>query len=568
MQSDGRRRRCPVFSRAGGWVAFAALVLAFTGSLLIALPSTARAEVPDPSFSVGKTATNLDENHQSNVTLSLPAASFKRSLDVAFVLDGSTSTEESDLTDQAANLLAELAAMQNLDVKVSLTVFGGSVPVLDSTQLLNIGDSGNLALLQDKLSTSYQNAPGRSGSNLQAGVQAAREALAADQAVPSSGKYMIVLSDGAARMWLKDGEAYSQTFTFGESVLWNSIEDFVARYSESNPPRSFGAVWSAGQSGTDIGAYGMTEAQKNAATPSSPGVASSSVVVSDPSYYTTYEAATYYAATSIVSASEEAHVLFVSYPYHAGTLYGDYTESFKSWLAENDYVTRYDSAELDPLTIFSDIEDSLVQLIGPGSTVIDVMGKTDEYDFDFLDDIDRMTMTLNGVALNKMQMNEYSYGFGYDGDGDYAFIVTYYPEGYGDYPECFIWDINVPVTMDNPVAFSYAVQLMNPQTAPGSYGDYDADGSQGFPGLFTNDEATLFPVNSEGASLDPLYFPRPTVSYTVEGSVDPGVPVSPDKTGSIPPTGDGIPALPLVGLSALAFLSVLRSHIRISEKGR
>lgn len=167
-----------------------------------------------------------------------------------------------------------------------------------------------------------------------------------------------------------------------------------------------------------------------------------------------------------------------------------------------------------------------------------------------------------------MQMNEYSYGFGYDGDGDYAFIVTYYPEGYGDYPECFIWDINVPVTMDNPVAFSYAVQLMNPQTAPGSYGDYDADGSQGFPGLFTNDEATLFPVNSEGALLDPLYFPRPTVSYTVEGPVDPGVPVSPDKTGSIPPTGDGIPALPLVGLSALAFLSVLRAHIRISEKGR
>ncbi len=113
----------------------------------------------------------------------------------------------------------------------------------------------------------------------------------------------MVLSDGAARTWSEGGVAYSQTFTFGESVLWNSIEDFVARYSESNPPRDFSEVWTAGQSGTDIGAYAMTESEKNAANPNSHGVASSTVVISDPDYHTTFEAATYYAATSIAQAS-------------------------------------------------------------------------------------------------------------------------------------------------------------------------------------------------------------------------------------------------------------------------
>lgn len=559
MRSCKRGATPSVLDRIPGRAATVLFLLAMMGSLLLVPHATALAEVPNPDLSVGKTATNLDENFQSDVTLLLPAASFKRSLDVAFVLDGSTSTDRSDLTDQASDLLAELAAMQNLNVKVSLTVFGGSVPVLDGTDLLALSDGDNLALLQEKLTSSYNSVPGRSGSNLQAGVDEARTVLAADQAVPTSGKYMIILSDGAARMWVQDDVAYSQTFTFGESVLWNSIEDFVARYSESNPPRSFSEVWSAGQSGMDIGAYGMTEAEKNAATPSSPGVASSSVVLSDPNYYTTYEAATYQAATSIVAAADEAHVLFVSYPYHTGTLYGDYTESFKSWLAANDYVTRYDSAVLDPSTIFSEIEDDLIQLVGPGSTVIDVMGKTEEYDFDFIDRIDRMVLTVDGVVLDKAQISDHSYGFGHSGGGDYDFVVTYYPDGYETYSECFVWDINVPVTMDEPVAFMYAVQLVNPQTSPGSYGDYDVDGSQGFSGLFTNNGATLYPVDSEGEPFDPVEFPRPTVSYVVERPVDPGVPV-PDKTGSIPPTGDAVPVVPIAAASVIALVAVLAAR--------
>ena len=82
--------------------------------------------VPEWEKSKSKTATNLDNNFESKVTLSLPSASYKGNLDVAFVLDGSTSTKKKDLAVQAANLLDELSEMKNLNVKASLTIFGGS----------------------------------------------------------------------------------------------------------------------------------------------------------------------------------------------------------------------------------------------------------------------------------------------------------------------------------------------------------------------------------------------------------------------------------------------------------
>ena len=57
---------------------------------------------------------------------------------------------------------------------------------------------------------------------------------------------------------------------------------------------------------------------------------------------------------------------------------------------------------------------------------------------------------------------------------------------------------------------------MNPKTTPGTYGEYDADGSLGTTkGLFTNNEAKLTAVDSNSQNIVE-YFAKPTVSYTVE----------------------------------------------------
>ena len=104
-------------------------------------------------------------------------------------------------------------------------------------------------------------------------------------------------------------------------------------------------------------------------------------------------------------------------------------------------------------------------------------------------------------------------------------MVTYYKDGTQiagkTYDECFVWEINVAVTKDAPVQLTYAVRLTNPQTASGTYGEYDQFGENGKDGLYTNNSATLFPVDSEGHDGTPEDFNKPTVDYTVE-TPDPG----------------------------------------------
>ena len=109
-----------------------------------------------------------------------------------------------------------------------------------------------------------------------------------------------------------------------------------------------------------------------------------------------------------------------------------------------------------------------------------------------------------------------AYGFGANSDGTYQFVLNYYEKGEdGQSDECFVWEINVPVSNFAPVQLTYTVQLTNPKTESGTYGTYDADGSEGYDGLYTNNEATLYPVDSNGVPGQAENFYRPTVSYTV-----------------------------------------------------
>lgn len=212
----------------------------------------------------------------------------------------------------------------------------------------------------------------------------------------------------------------------------------------------------------------------------------------DPNYYTTYEAATYYAATSIVAAAGEAHVILVSYPYHNEKNFGQYIESFKAWLADEGYVSRYDSTDMSETDIFAAVKDEIIQLVDAGSKVVDVIGygkdnQNNDYNFDFVNDIDALTLTVGGEELEKEDLSEdlfftdpYEtgrYGFGSMDNGSYKFIVHYYEKGEnGKSDECFVWDINVPVTKDATVQLTYTVQLTDPQTTSGTYGVYDRDG--------------------------------------------------------------------------------------------
>lgn len=537
-------------------------------------PVTALAERPPSGWAVSKskTATQLDEAWESRVTLSLPSAEYKGDLDIAFVLDGSTSKDETELTAQAAALLDTLAAMDHLDVKVSITIFGGSVPLLESTDLLALSDAANLQALRTILQdTKYDGIAGRSGSNLQAGVEDARAILASDTAVDADSKYMIILTDGAARMWYENGTAYSQTYTDANSIeaintsgdthiCWNMNDDFMWRYGTYNneregDPRPFAEVWAAGQSGTNIGAYRMSGEEKDAAKAKAAAqtltaeeyggriALNKADVCESDTYYTTYEAATYYAATSITAAAEECDMLWVTYPYHAeqeNRTYrryiegeGDY-EGFQDWIGNQEGVSHYDSAVMTPAEVFSGIRNELTYVVDAGSQVIDEMGSGADYHFDFVNDMEKLTLTVGGAELDKTRISDTSYGFGLREDGSYRFQLTYFADGTEGCGECFVWKINEAVTISAPVQLTYAVRLTDPKTAAGTYGSYDADGSNGYEGLYTNNSATLYAKDSSGVDITPEVFGKPTVSYTVQAA--PAPEQTPEPTPTPAPT--------------------------------
>ncbi len=528
------------------WLASLMALVMLTGTLSI----TAFADTQDNDansnagdtvqwdISKSKEATNLDENFESDVTLSLPAGDYKGDLDVVFVLDGSTSTDEDALAENAAELLEDLADFENLNVKAGLVVFGGSVPILyENDELLVLSEGDNLDTIKTAITDkSYDKITGRSGSNLQAGVKAAQKLLDADEAVDNADKYLILLTDGGARMWVNDkGEALFQTYAPNGKIFWNSNQDFLERYIDPKTKdwRAFDAVWNAGNTDSGFSKYAMTESesQKEDAVDRA---ANWDTVLYDDNYYTALEVSTYYAATSIIEASQNSHVIWVDYPYHEGN-YKEYTDSFKSWMADQKYVTRYDSTKLD--NVFDAVKDQLIYLLDAGSTVVDYMGYVEgDYNLDFINKAEALTLTVGGEKKDVADLGDNTYGFGEKLDnGEYEHELTYYPADDGE--EHFVWTINVPVTKDKPVKLTYKVKLVNPKSAPGTYGVYDKygennDGSATYS-LYTNNKATLTPVDSNGNEGDPEDFRKPTVSYTVPGT--PGTPEEP-TTPSNPET--------------------------------
>lgn len=383
--------------------------------------------------------------------------------------------------------------------------------------------------------------------------------LNADTAVSKEDKYMVILSDGGARMWIDDsGEALSQTYNAADNkIFWNSNEDWEARFENTDKEiRTFLEVWGSGQQGSNIGAYAMTETEKSDVIATGNGVAQPDTVKNDPDYYTTYEAATYYAATSIQEAKDEENIILVAYPYHEdANKKGAYIKSFRDWLGNNG-VSKYDCpTNNETEEIFKDIEDKLIQVVDAGSKVVDFMGsgldnKGNSYDFDFVNDINRMKLTVDGKTLDKIKIDDYTYGFGEElEDGKYEFAISYKENGTTEEPqEHFIWDINVPVTKDKTVQFTYAIHLTNPQISEGTYGEYDECGEHDYGSLYTNNSAVLYPVDSKGNPSNEAQFPKPTVSYIVTGSKDGDWPAPPQDTTIIeiedpekPETAEGNP---------------------------
>lgn len=445
----------------------------------------------DWDVSKSKTATNLDENFESDVTLSLPSAEAQLASDVVFVLDKSTSAE---LEDQALEMLKNLQAQiqeTNAKVKVGVVIFNKEA---------HTNGFFDLSTEYDKIETAIKTDIS-SGTNTHAGLLAGIDMLESDTSVSDDRKYLIFVSDGITYMYNEEPTAIGLE-NADKTNIFAGPDNWATKYGSNAAPGSWEAY--LGEVQALIARDGEWFDYPYGTTFSKDGENHYVAYDDRTNYAMSIDKALYRTYEAYSQAASKYHCYAMTAETSSGSNY-QWGPSFIEYLAGGKSVD------------FDQIRNDIYYLLDAGSTVVDVIGYTDDYNFDFVNDAANLTMTVGGETLKTTKIDDTSYGFGELRDGKYSYVLTYYANGREDVKdEHFVWRINVPVSNFEPVTLTYTVKLTNPKTEPGTYGQYDKDGSQGYDGLYTNNSATLYPVDSNGTAGEPEDFLKPTVSYTVK----------------------------------------------------
>ena len=437
------------------------------------------------NVSRSKTATALDTSTwTSNVTLSLPSAEEALASDVVFVLDKSTSA---DLEGQALDMLTALkdqAASTKAKVKVGVVIFNKEANVTPLTDLATGYGTIEAAIKKDI----------SSGTNTHAGLLAGKQLLDEDKEVAANRKYLIFVSDGITYMYNAKPTVTAWSFNADGWKCRAEPDNWSSKNGNNDPP----ADWSAW----------MTEIGKKVADQGTEyeypyGGTATNCTPEDNDTYKNYANSIDKALYLTYQVYQEAKTKGYNCYAVANGKTNDYLwgPAFMHYLANGQTVD------------FDKIQNDILYAVSAGSTVEDQMGDA----FDFVPG--SLKLTVGGTELKSKANGNMTY-FGDDvenlSENNCRFKVLYAPD-----TDAFVWTINENVSNFAPVQLTYTVKLTKPETDPGTYGTEDLKGEKDVPAdkaLFTNKRAVLNAINSAGAQLKPLDFPKPSVSYTVKKS--------------------------------------------------
>ena len=507
-----------------------------------------------------KAATDLDENLETRVTLSFPGKREAEPSDVVFVLDKSGASAQMDIYNQAKGFLSQIsqkAKDDGLDIKVGVVLFNKKGNIQQQLTDVVTGYDDILAAMNSSV---------RSGTNMDAGLLAAKSILDADTAVKAENKHVILISDGATYLYCKNGD-YTKPYTrsFGDPTKQTNPGTGAAYPYGSN---KMGGIWE-----WQSREYNLNNAWKQFSDGSnfifSQAMKSPEKLGKYLEYYRDqYENsdknwAQYdyeYTDAAANNGTTNPIPVDVNAPCNIDVAFWSTDDTFQSMVkagydmnvyyknaADFDgqvflqYLTRNsNNGQLD--TDFADIKAKLVDKIAAGSTVEDFIGA----DFDFVNDPAKISLTANGEKLAPEKIDDGAYGFGKLANGSYRFTLDYVN---GD-QEVLKLTLNEAASPSKPVVLEYSERLVNVPTEPGTHT------------LKVNESAILQPIDGNGMRGDAYEFPVPTVTYTVaapepkpEPEVKPTKPSDkkPVKTtkgekGTMPMTGDTFSILPVIGL--------------------
>ncbi|WP_418690944.1 S-layer homology domain-containing protein [Agathobaculum sp.] len=438
------------------------------------------------NVSRSKTATQLDTNTwTSNVTLSLPSAEEALASDVVFVLDKSTSAEKEEQALGMLTALKEQTAKTGAKVKVGVVIFNKQANV--TAPLTDLATDSGYKTIEAAIKQGFS-----SGTNTHAGLLAGKQLLDEDTEVAANRKYLIFVSDGITYMYNAEPTATAWSFKADSWLCRAEPDNWKSKYDNNNPPDDW-SEW-MNEIGKKVAAQGTAYEYPygGKATNCTPKDNYKNYANSiDKALYLTYQV---YQEAKTMGYNCYAVANESSTDFHWGP-------AFMRYLANGQRVD------------FGTIQNDILYAVSAGSTVEDQMGDA----FDFVPG--SLKLTVGGKELKSKADGNMTY-FGNNAENlsenNCRFKVLYAPDADG-----FVWTINENVSNFAPVQLTYTVKLTKPETDPGTYGVEDLKGEKNVPAdkaLFTNKRAVLNAINSAGAQLTPLDFPKPSVSYTVKKS--------------------------------------------------
>ena len=537
--------------------------------LIGAMPVMALAAEPEAEnweVSKSKTATALDADGSTRVTLSLPSAEEKLASDVVFVLD--TSSCVGEVMEQVSGLVTDLKTAQaasGADINVGVVVFKGSALPMFDGKLVSVEDAETtLTEMNNKIQAVPPKPDGKpdidareqvvlkylnvgadfiyKGSNLHAGLLGAQELLEANDAVADSRKYVVTVTDAMTYYWEKDGRTYAiynngysqsanriQNLFYGWQSAWgigsgytlpsggldweSYIKDVRERIKKDNGVYDTDIRALAKALNLDYSAvrfvYGYEAQFKNLGYQYVSGYKKD-----DCSAFKDHALGVERSVVECLDAYRE----MVGAGYQCYALNPTYGEGTFPYL----FISKLNEMAGKMVVDFTSIQNDILYVVSAGSTVEDVIGK----DFDFVS-VDELTVGGKALAATKAATPETgdtaTYYFGAEkGSKDgtkYPFVLHYVSDING---ETLIWDINVDVTNFAHVQLKYTLKLTNPKTAAGTYGvnDLNGDGKEDATGkgydpnkaLYTNENAYLFPMDSTHNKGEQQAFPKPSVA--------------------------------------------------------
>ena len=401
-----------------------------------------------------------------------------------------------------------------------------------------------------------------SGTNMDAGLLAAKSILDADTAVKAENKHVILISDGATYLYCKNGD-YTTPYTrsFGDPTKQTNPETGAA-YNGTN---GMGGIWESQRR-----EYNTNNAWKKFSDGSNFIFSQAMTSPQKLGEYLAYYRDQYensdknwvqydyeYTAAAADSGTTNPIPVDVTAPCNIDVAFWSTDDTFQSMVnAGYDMNVYYkNAADFDGQvflqylvrnsnegklnTDFNKLKAKLIDKIAAGSTVVDVIGA----DFDFVNDPAKISLTANGEKLTPEKIDDATYGFGKLADGSYRFTLGYVD---GD-QEMLALTLNEAASPSKPVVLEYSEHLVNVPTEPGTHV------------LKVNESAVLNPVDGNGVSGESYEFPVPTVTYTVpepEQKPEDTTKPSADTTkkpakkakGGVPKTGDATAPAAAVGL--------------------